>query len=127
MAKKKSVNFFALLIHLLEAHIKRVSDLLRLVNLEAKLAGKSLLSLIFIAVLMLLLLGSTWLSILGLLFFSLLAAQLSPVISSAIVLGVNILALLLSTWYVQRLIKRMSFPATRRQLAAMHLIEKEVT
>lgn len=121
MTKKESSNIFGIFKNLLLSHAKRLVDLFYLANLEARLAGKTLVSLIVMAVLLLFLLSSTWLSLLFLIFFIFLYFNFSQLFAATIIFLLNLLMIGAIYIYVRIIRKNLTFPATRRQLANITL------
>lgn len=69
---------------------------------KARVAGKHLVTVAILSSIALVLLMSTWLCVLGLLFFYLTSLQLNLVMSLFILLGLNIFLLLVVLWIISR-------------------------
>lgn len=121
MTKKKSKNIFNIFKNLAFGHMRRLVDLFYLANLEARLAGKTLSTMMVMAVLMLFLLSSTWLSFLFLIFFVFLYFNFSQLFAAGMLFLLNLILILSVYIYVKMIRKNLSFPATRRQLANLTL------
>lgn len=125
MKQKKALGIVFILKDLLQAYLKRLSDLSELAGLEAKLAGRTLITLVLLGVLMVFLILSTWFSLLLLLFVFLIYLHCSLILASSIITGLNVVALVILYFSMVKIKKNLYFPATRRQLASMHLLSKD--
>ena len=87
-----------------------------LIRMEARLAGKSLVMIIGLLMLLGTVLISTWFCVLALLFIYLTSLQLSTAVSLVIILLLNILTIIFITSMVFRHKKNLLFPETCRQI-----------
>lgn len=86
-----------------------------LINLEARLAGKTALVLIVLSVVYAVLIVSVWLCVLALLFIYLLSLHLSPSLSLLVILVLNIALLVIIGFIISRIKKNLFFPVTSKQ------------
>jgi hypothetical protein len=119
-------NIITLGVNLIQAYLKRLSDLAHLANLEAKLALKTLVNLTILLFVGILLLLASWCSLLTLLFIYLVSLNLSWLVSAAIVCAVNITLLISVICYMFAIKKYLFFPATRRQISETIMPDKEM-
>lgn len=119
MEKKTATSFFMIILNLISAYVKRFADISRLTVLEAKLAGITLIKITILIYIMSLLLFSTWLCILLVLFMYLISLHYSWLFASSLITIVNFVLLILVTFFVLKLKRNLLFEATRRQLAAI--------
>ncbi len=99
-----------------QTFFKTLADIANLASAEAILAGKSLITIIQLTVIIKLLAIITWLSICGALAFYLASLQLSWAVVFLAIAALNFIALLCSYLMQLKLRKNLYFPATRRQL-----------
>ncbi len=125
MEEDNNSNILTVSIELIQAYLAHMSDMAHLFNLEAKLAMKSLVIIIVLAFVMSLLLLSSWLSAMTLLFVALLDFNFSKLAAAAVVALVNIVVLASLFAYTRRLRKNLLFAATRRQIAkTLHILDE---
>jgi hypothetical protein len=87
-----------------------VQKIISLICVETKVAGKSLIFLIMLAILMGSLLTGTWFGFLALLIFYFLSLHLSLVVSIALVLGFNVIALIILVLCMSQVKNTLTFP-----------------
>ena len=109
----KTLINLALLIPSLFSLLCNITTLIRI---EARLAGRSLVIIIGLLMLLGTVLVSTWFCILALLFIYLTSLQLSTAVSLLIILLLNILTIVLITSMAFRHKKNLLFPETCRQI-----------
>ena len=97
-----------------------------LIGLEARLAGKSLVSIIVLAFLSALLLTSTWLCVLGMLFVYLTSLHWSTQLILLTLLGFNLILLIIVCRMMTKYKKRLLFPKTRHLLDEVRGIYEEL-
>ncbi|MBA3661818.1 MAG: hypothetical protein H0W64_08830 [Gammaproteobacteria bacterium] len=124
MAKKDSISLFNIAKHLLQAYLKKISDVTQLATLEAQLAGRTFITMMVLFVVLFFFLISTWLSLLVLLFFFFIWLQFSSLAASAMIVLFNALVVLSTCVYLKQIKKNLFFPATRRQLAHFSFIRR---
>src|SRR5579862_6063719 len=117
MAEQNQLGFFALIRNFLDLFFKLISDVSRLVHLEAQLASRSLLKIFVLAFILAILLTSTWLCFLGLLLYFLLSLQLGWLVSLSLIILFNFFIIFLVCIFIFKAKNNLFFPATRRQLA----------
>lgn len=93
-----------------------------LVELEARLAGKSLIRLIVLSVVFGTLLTATWLGVLAVLFSYLQSLLLSPILSLFILLLLNVVLLVIIGLCLSKTKKNLLFPEIRHQLHYLYKI-----
>jgi hypothetical protein len=125
MEDENNSSVITLSINLIQAYLKRLNDIAHLVNLEAKLALRTLIVLVSLAVVLLLLLLSSWLSLLALLFVTLLKFHYSLLTTSAAITVLNLILLLCTYAYMHKLKQYLLFPATRRQISETLQLSEE--
>jgi len=125
MEENNNPNILTLSIELIQAYLAHLSDMAHLFNLEAKLAVKSLVIIIALAFVMSLLLLSSWLSAMTLLFVVLLDFDFSKLTAATVVTLVNLIVLATLYACTLRLRKNLLFAATRRQIAkTLHILDE---
>lgn len=125
MKHKKSLGLVFILKNLLQAYLKRLSDLSHLAGLEAKLAGRTIITLTLLSIILVFIVLSTWLSLLLLVFIFLVSLHYTLLFASLVITGLNFFLLIILYFSMVRIKKNLYFPATRRQLANMNLISKD--
>lgn len=117
MDEEKSVSMIEVIKNLFLSSFKLVNDTIQLVHLECQLASKSLKVLLLLAVIQIVLLSTTWLSLNAVLVCGIHHVfQLHWIIAFAMDAGINMLLLLIVTLRMMRVSRNMTFPATRRLL-----------
>lgn len=91
-------------------------NLSSLVGMEARLAGKTLVVLVMLAIMGGIVLASVWLCLLAMFFIYLTANHWTPLQSLALLLGLNIVLLCIIGFVMSKCKKNLTFPETRRQL-----------
>lgn len=89
---------------------------LLLVELDARRAGKSLITISVLALILVFLLTSIWICLLGMVLIGLLSLKLSWIVSLLIIMGINILLFIIMGLIIVRLKNKLFFPKTRRLL-----------
>ncbi|EKD72617.1 MAG: hypothetical protein ACD_45C00623G0003 [uncultured bacterium] len=92
--------------------INILSNVIALVNLETRIAGKTIVAILTLAVIYATLLTATWLSLLAILVVYLVSLQWSLLVSLLIALALNIVCLLVIGLILLRMKKNLFFPAT---------------
>ena len=92
-----------------------LDNLMQLVKLEASIAGRNIVIILMLAIVAACLLTSTWICVLIILFY-LLIAHLSLIQTMLVIIAFNLLLLLILSLTVSRLQKTILFPKTRKQL-----------
>ena len=108
-------NLLTAITNLVLLYIKRVSDLVNLAAIEAQLALKTLVILAILIFIVGSLLTACWITILTFIFFYLVSLNLSYLISSAIIVGINITVLAIVLFIIYKIKDNLFFPATRHQ------------
>jgi hypothetical protein len=111
----KSKAFYSLLL-LIPNLFRVINNMTRLIKQDAYLAGRSVVLIITLAVMLACLLTSTWLGILAVIFVCLIKLKWSWIIATTIVFLLNFLLLLVIGMVISKAKENLSFPATRRQL-----------
>lgn len=96
--------------------LKLINDYKRLISAEMQLAGKSLINIFILALLMLVILITTWMCVLGIAIFYLRLWDWGWIASLLWVMGLNLMVLCILVWWIFKLKANLSFKATRRQL-----------
>lgn len=91
-----------------------VSNITTLINIESRLTGRTLLSLIVFAVILGTLLVSTWMCVLALLFVWLTSLLWSPIYILLMIGMLNIIMSIIISVVIVKLKSNLLFPATRR-------------
>ncbi len=117
--KKKNQNrsIIRSLVAFVVGYIKQISDLLHLAALEAQLAFKTLIVIVFLIFLLGSVITASWLSVLTLIFFGLLALDFSLLSASFIVVCINVLVLCLICYVIYKIKANLFFPGTVEQLS----------
>lgn len=116
MDESNHTNVITVIIKLIQAHLKRLSDILHLASLEAKLAVKTSFSLAALFFIVCILLTSSWLSLLFLLCSFILSLGYSLLFSALVIASLNILLLIISCLIIWKLKQNLFFPATRKEI-----------
>lgn len=93
-----------------------ISEVLEILSLEARLAGKSLLIILALLVVAGLVVITTWLLFMAALVFLLIHVSVSSLTAVLAVIGFNIILLGGIILLIKKLHRNVYFPATRRQL-----------
>lgn len=118
MAKKKltlSKSILGLLIGI-PTLFNLVAKIFNLIGLEARLAGKSLVSIIILSVMVVLLFTTTWICVMLLIFFYLLSLSWTIMESLFIIMTLNLILLIIVAFSINKFKKRLLFPETRRRI-----------
>jgi hypothetical protein len=102
-----------------------ITKTISLIGSEARLAGRSFVLLIILAVMMGALLTATWVGLLGLLIIYLLSLGWSLLAAAALTLAINILFMLFIAFYAARAKNNLTFPETRHQFQQMTGLKKD--
>jgi hypothetical protein len=102
---------------------KRISAL---ITYEVRLARKSFINMIILAVYCLILIASSWLCLLALLFVYLISISWTTEMALLTLLSINLVMLLIVYCLLKRFQKRLSFPKTRYLLKEVHKIYEEL-
>lgn len=95
---------------------KFVPNFILLIELEARSAGKSIVSLLILYLIAGSLLTSTWLCIIAMCFIYFISLHLSWILSLLIIVIVNLLLLIITTLVVSKAKNNLSFEKTRQLL-----------
>ena len=125
--KKKSTLSKAVLnlIFLVPTFVSILSKIATLVELEARLAGKSLIRLIVLSIVFGTLLTASWLGMLAILFSYLQSLSLTPLTSLFILLLLNIVLLVIIGICLNSTRNNLLFPEIRNQLRYLHRIFRD--
>lgn len=93
-----------------------VGKIINLIGLEARLAGKSLISIIILSVMLALLFTTTWICIMMMIFFYCISLSWSTIESLFIIMMLNIILIVIVSFGVGRFKKKLLFPETRRRI-----------
>jgi uncharacterized membrane protein YqjE len=116
MRNKTTQTLFAIFSNLIHAYVKRITDLVQLAGLEARLAGKTLIQISILIYIVSVLLISTWFCMLLLLFIYLVSLQFTWVVAAFIITILNVALLFVTIFSILKIKRNLFFPATRRQL-----------
>ncbi len=120
MAKKKPpFKFLLRLLFAIPAIMSLASKVFTLIKIEARESGRNFVKIVILAIFSLIVLSSTWISALAILFFYLLEWHLTVPAALGILLAVNLLSLFIIMLSIVRSKKRLFFPETRRQLRGL--------
>lgn len=98
-----------------------VPKIIYLIESEARLAKKNLVSLIILFLIAAAFITSIWLCILAMGFIYLISLHLSLLVSLSIIILINILLLIITCLLISRAKHQISFPETRHLLKTIHL------
>lgn len=98
------------------------SNIISLLLIEARLAGKSIITILILSVIFSTLLISTWLCALALLFMFF-TIHLGPILSMTLLLLINLLLLLVIGLIISKTKNNLTFPITREQCC--HLMRRD--
>lgn len=115
MESKNALAFIKIIENLVQAYVERWVDLTRLASLEARLAGRALVSLSILYAIFGFLLFSGWLCTLTLLFIGLASIQHNWLFASIVIILINLSLLAMVAFLISKKRKDISFSATRRQ------------
>ncbi len=102
--------------NLVKTYFKLIRDITHLASLEVQLAKQSLIKLIMLSFVIGSLLTSTWLCVLGLLFFLLITNHVSWLVSLCLLIFFNVLIIIGISLLMLQIKTHLFFPATRKQL-----------
>ena len=125
MEDHSNLNLFQVFNNWARTFFKLLSGFKSLVTLEARLAKKSLVTIIILLVLMACLLAATWISLLALIVAALLSIHFSLLSSLALIVLLNIFLILVMGIAVLKLKNNLFFPVTRKQLGWSRFKKKE--
>lgn len=127
--KKKSTSTVSKTILSLVVLIPTLFSLVRktvaLIGFEARLAGRSVVIISVLSLFVVILLSSTWLGMLAMLFFYLTSLQWSLQQSMLLIIAANILMLVIVWLVIVKVKKNLSFPETRRQLRGVKRLRED--
>lgn len=126
MGKIKISDIFASLSNILQAYIQRVAALSHLASLEAKLAIKTLIEITALLFVLSIVLISSWLSILFLIYKCLLL-YFTPIMAASSVVGINLILFITIVAVIFNIKKNLSFPVTRKHLQRLNPTHEELT
>ncbi|MHB1949224.1 MAG: hypothetical protein ACYCQI_14040 [Gammaproteobacteria bacterium] len=119
MKKKHSViRTISTLFFMVPTIFNFVTNLCGLISSEARLAGRSIVMILILAVFLASLLTTTWLCLVAMLFVYLIT-HLSWMASLGVILGLNLLLVLMVGLLIARAKKNLTFPETRSQLSEL--------
>lgn len=116
-----------MLLNLVRLRVRRVTDLVQLIGLETKLAGRTLVRIIILMFVMIVLIIATWIAILVMIFTFLIAFHFSALTAAIIITLLNLILLIAVIIAILRIKENLFFPATRRQLSNTRSIVKKDT
>src|SRR5580700_2626450 len=116
MENSDEPNLIQVLINLISAYFKRLNDLFHLAELEARLAVKTLVNIIFLSFVLCMLIISAWLCALTMLFVYLVSLHFSLLSAACIITFVNIFLITAIVIVILKIKKNLFFPATRKHL-----------
>jgi hypothetical protein len=125
MDNQEQPSLLMSMLHLIQAYLNRLSDIMHLASLEARLALKTLVSLTLLFFFLFILLLSSWLSVMMLLFVTLLSWHYSLIFSAAIITVLNLSLLIIGTLYSLKLKRNLFFPATRKHIYLISVANKD--
>lgn len=112
------------LIVLIPSLVSLFSNITTLVSIEARLAGKSILSIVVLSLFLASLLTTMWICILALAFVYLVSLHISIMISLTILLLSNLILFCIIVLIIARKRNKLLFPMTRQQLRSISRICK---
>lgn len=101
---------------LVQAYVKRLSELAHLINLETQLAKKTLFFMLVLSFCLCCLVLSSWFCLLVVAFFGLMVLHLSELQAALLLLLFNFILLAAVGLLIFKMKKNLTFPATRQQL-----------
>jgi hypothetical protein len=119
MANKRKPGFSKAILNLIilvPTIFSLFSKIFALVGLEARLAGRSLVTILILAILFGMVLTTTWLCVLSLLLVYLIT-QMSLVLSLGIIIAINLFLLLVIAFAMSKMKNNLSFPVIRRHFS----------
>ncbi len=119
MASKKKPTLSRAILSLLigmPSLIALVAKIISLIGIEARLAGRSLMSIIILSLTFALLITTTWSCLLIMLFLYLVSLTWSAQQALLIILSLNILLLIIIALSIAKFKKKLLFPETRRRI-----------
>lgn len=108
-------------------HVHMAKTLLSLIKCEAKLAGQSIVPLVLTSCVLMVILGTVWLSAMILAGYYLLVLSGSFAVACSIILALNVLILLILIKYLSYTVKNMSFVNTREFFSQNERNDHELT
>lgn len=108
-------NLLTSIEHIWKESLYLVKDIIKLFSLEVRLAGKSLAMIIILAISVILLLFSSWLSFLGVIIIWL-QHHISLILSLLLVSALNLFIAIIVIYYITKLSSNLQFHETRKQL-----------
>lgn len=129
MAKRKKSILSKTILRLIfgiPAILSLLTTLSSLIKYEIRIAGRSLVCVLMLALFCALLLMSSWLCVLGLLFVYLMSLQWSLYGILLALLGINCFMFLIILLIIRRYKAKLSFPETHRLLNEVCHIYKEI-
>jgi hypothetical protein len=114
--KSQSIKGIIKLILIFSNVTSLISNLARLVSLEARLAGRSILSVVFFAIFFSILLAASWACVLALIYVYFVSLHWSPMETLFLMVAINLLSLLIMGLIISRVKKNILFPETCQQL-----------
>lgn len=118
-------NLLALAQQMWQGSVGIVKDIVAIFLLEVKLANKSIMTILGLALFATILLLSIWFSLLGALVVWLLSNDISIILSLAIVCAINIVLAILVGFIIYRTANNLHFKETRQQLELSRSRENE--
>lgn len=125
MTENNDVNFIDNIKVIINAYLQLIKELFTLINLEALLAKESLFKILGLAAFAVVILLSTWLSLLGVLIAWLIQLHFNWLFALAIVVALNIFILLMIFFSIIHLKNNLTFSATRRQIAHLKSVKED--
>lgn len=125
MEDQSNQSFYTILNTIIGTYFKLFSEIVKIINLEALLASQSLVKIIILSSIAFVIVISTWLCVLVLLFFCLTSLHCNWLLATSIITLFNILILLIILIVIFQLKKNLSFSATRRQISNISITNKE--
>lgn len=120
MSNKKRPSIAETLLHvvtLVPNLVNLATNVTSLLNVELRLAGRNIMMLVTLSVLFALLLMTTWLGVLTLLFIYLTSLQLSMAASVAFLMLLNIIVMMFLFIFLMRAKTELFFPRTSREIS----------
>jgi hypothetical protein len=117
MDNEKELPLSKVLENMFNAFFKIFSDIGSLAKAEAQLAKQSMITILFLSVILFTLLMTTWICLLGLIVAYLIYLKLSLLLSIFIVTALTALLAMMVGLIILRLKDNLSFRATRRQIS----------
>ena len=93
-----------------------IRKLIALISYEIQLAGKSLIKMIILAIILAITISSTWLCLLAMLFFYFISLQLGTELSLFCIVLINILLTCIILFWMNKIKQNLLFSQLRKQL-----------